>query len=443
MGNTVTLTFAGDSKSLEKTFDKVGKGAQDMAKDLDKSSRGVKDFGGAMDKAADVTDRSEGKFMGAADVLDGLGGAFGLPTEGATTLMRSFGDLSGGFTALSPLISGFGKSLMSLAFNPVVIGIAALAAGLYLLWNNSETFRDIITAAFEAVKKAIGPVIDTIGNVVGFIGGLFKKNKEEVADSTDAVKDRLAELNTALEAQRQKWQDWKDKVTESINGILSPLSNAREQSKIGFDEINANLLDNTAFFQGWINNLQTLTNRGFGALASKMFELGPTAEKAVGEMVGKSDTELNKMVSNFGAAGTSAQAAFSTPFMLTESLGAISGAGQHWGAQFKTGFDKGLGRINVPVHRVGPAIPGLAEGGPVGAGRPYVVGERGPELFVPAQSGTIVPNLMTGGGGHAAGGTTFITHINAGAIVTENQLADLVQGALLRKQQRTGSLGFV
>ena len=34
-------------------------------------------------------------------------------------------------------------------------------------------------------------------------------------------------------------------------------------------------------------------------------------------------------------------------------------------------------------------IPGFANGGSVGANRPYLVGERGPELFVPSNSGTI------------------------------------------------------
>jgi hypothetical protein len=37
-----------------------------------------------------------------------------------------------------------------------------------------------------------------------------------------------------------------------------------------------------------------------------------------------------------------------------------------------------------------------ASGGPVSSGSPYVVGEQGPELFVPTSSGRIVPN---GGGG--------------------------------------------
>jgi len=38
------------------------------------------------------------------------------------------------------------------------------------------------------------------------------------------------------------------------------------------------------------------------------------------------------------------------------------------------------------------SIPGKAIGGGVGGGKPYIVGERGPELFVPANNGTIIPN---------------------------------------------------
>lgn len=46
------------------------------------------------------------------------------------------------------------------------------------------------------------------------------------------------------------------------------------------------------------------------------------------------------------------------------------------------------------------AIEGRASGGPVTAGRPYIVGERGPELIVPRTSGTVLPN--GGGGGMSA-----------------------------------------
>ena len=37
-------------------------------------------------------------------------------------------------------------------------------------------------------------------------------------------------------------------------------------------------------------------------------------------------------------------------------------------------------------------LPGRANGGPVSGKSPYIIGERGPELFVPSVSGSIVPN---------------------------------------------------
>lgn len=44
-------------------------------------------------------------------------------------------------------------------------------------------------------------------------------------------------------------------------------------------------------------------------------------------------------------------------------------------------------------------LPGRAGGGPISAGRPYIVGERGPEIFMSRSSGSIVPNHAIGGGG--------------------------------------------
>ena len=55
-----------------------------------------------------------------------------------------------------------------------------------------------------------------------------------------------------------------------------------------------------------------------------------------------------------------------------------------------------------------------AMGGPVSSGSPYVVGEQGPELFVPHASGTIVPNNKMGGGGSGSGGVTVNYNIAAG-----------------------------
>jgi lambda family phage tail tape measure protein len=52
-----------------------------------------------------------------------------------------------------------------------------------------------------------------------------------------------------------------------------------------------------------------------------------------------------------------------------------------------------------------------AGGGPVSANSPYIVGERGPELFVPKVSGSIIPNnKMTGQGASLGGSPTYITN---------------------------------
>ena len=51
---------------------------------------------------------------------------------------------------------------------------------------------------------------------------------------------------------------------------------------------------------------------------------------------------------------------------------------------------------------MGGGLEGRASGGPVMGSTPYMVGEVGPELFVPNSSGSIIPNHALGGGGAAA-----------------------------------------
>ncbi len=53
-------------------------------------------------------------------------------------------------------------------------------------------------------------------------------------------------------------------------------------------------------------------------------------------------------------------------------------------------------------------LEGRAAGGPVTAGTPYLVGERGPEIVVPGRSGTVIPNnrIGVGGGGMVINITT-------------------------------------
>ncbi|WIY05464.1 hypothetical protein QRX60_17035 [Amycolatopsis mongoliensis] len=59
------------------------------------------------------------------------------------------------------------------------------------------------------------------------------------------------------------------------------------------------------------------------------------------------------------------------------------------------GINNITGAVGIPSI---PHIPYLAKGGTVQGGRPYIVGEQGPELFVPGQTGRVVSNAQTFGG---------------------------------------------
>jgi TP901 family phage tail tape measure protein len=87
---------------------------------------------------------------------------------------------------------------------------------------------------------------------------------------------------------------------------------------------------------------------------------------------------------------------------------------------------------------------GRANGGPVSSGQTYMVGERGPELFVPGRSGTIVANDKMGGGN-----TNVVVNVDAKGSSVEgdeqgaNQLGRVISAAVqseLIKQQRPGGI---
>src|SRR5262245_22837341 len=321
--NAVTITFAGDSKSLERTFDKVGEGAKGMARDIEQADGKARSFSGTMEGVGGSVGNAEGKFMGAADLLDGLGGAFGLPTEQATGLFRAFGDLSGGFEGVSGLFTtgigtlgtlatkiGLTSAATSvwtgiqtafnavMALNPAVLitaAIIALGVAIVIAYQKSETFRDIVKGAFDTVRGAAEAVWGFISSLPDKIGGI-----------AGAIRDAL----------------------------MAPFKAA------------------------------------FSAIA-----------KAWNNTVGRLSFSVPDWVPGLGGKG------FTMPQLQ----------------EFHTG--------GVVPGSPGQAVPIMAMAG---------------ETVIPA--------------GASSGGTLII---HAGAIVTETQLADLIQKVLLRKQARTGSLGFV
>ena len=71
------------------------------------------------------------------------------------------------------------------------------------------------------------------------------------------------------------------------------------------------------------------------------------------------------------------------------ALDAIAGAAVKAGVGSLFGGSGSGGGLGEALAGLVGGLPGRATGGPVSPGRAYVVGERGPELFVPSSSGRV------------------------------------------------------
>jgi predicted translin family RNA/ssDNA-binding protein len=85
-----------------------------------------------------------------------------------------------------------------------------------------------------------------------------------------------------------------------------------------------------------------------------------------------------------------------------------------------------------------------ANGGPVSGNKPYIVGERGPEMFIPNRSGTVIPNKNMGGGGVVVQQTINVTTGVQQTVRNEiqtllPQIAEASKAAVLDARRRGGS----
>ena len=154
-----------------------------------------------------------------------------------------------------------------------------------------------------------------------------------------------------------------------------------------------------------------------GPLAAGVDRAGRALETALARAIrtGKFGFEDLKRVALSAMAEIAAAA-------IRNGIGAISGGG------------KGLAGTAAQLAGALLGAPGRATGGPVSPGRPYLVGERGPELFVPTASGRV--ETLRGGGARDIR-MSITVNAPAGAepqalAQSSRQVARAVKSALMR-----------
>ena len=129
----------------------------------------------------------------------------------------------------------------------------------------------------------------------------------------------------------------------------------------------------------------------------------------------------------------------------------LDAAAQMVAVQFQKGilglFSNLFNFSTTPLNNIQGTVMTAANGGPVGMRQPYLVGERGPELFVPNQSGNIIPNHDLAGVG--GGSTNIVVNVDASGSNVEGDedegralgiaLSAAIETELI-KQKRPGGL---
>lgn len=142
-------------------------------------------------------------------ILGKLTSGIGVAMQAMTSFSGGFQLVSQGAALASTASGGFASALGGIAAKaggvvasstPVIAVIAGVAAVLTTAWNESETFRNAVTQAFEAVKSAAGD-----------FGGKLKSAFEKVSSAVTPI----------LSAFEQLWST----VVSAISPALSVLAN--------------------------------------------------------------------------------------------------------------------------------------------------------------------------------------------------------------------------
>ena len=187
------------------------------------------------------------------------------------------------------------------------------------------------------------------------------------------------------------------------------------------DELDTLVINVRADTRGFVRDVGDIRAQLEGPLAGGVDSAGRAIETALARAArsGKLGFDDLRRVALSALADIAAQAVRSN---LSSLLGGGGG-----------GLLSSLG--NVVTGLLG--LPGRATGGPVTGGRAYMVGERGPELFVPTSSGSIKPASGSGRGGVSVTVNVAAPREAGGAFMarTGTQVARAVRSALERAER--------
>ena len=388
----------------------------------------------------------------AASIFQKLAGFIERNAKVSKIIIGVIAALAAGVLILNVAMKAFAVILAVISLSPVVliitgivVAVAALTIGFIALYKKSETFRKIVTEAFEGAKKVIGKVVDFLKGpalaaweviqgvlevIKGLIAGDFSRVWKGIKTTIEGVIDgiKTAILGVPQLIGGAVLEIGKTIVTKIAEGIVGLATKVWAKLK-GLPRALLNLA------VGWTEGLRTLGGRvityigrgitglasaawnnikGFAKVLAGKFTLGNVGEtlKGIGSKI------IDFIVDGFQAAASGIVSGLKG--IINQAINLVNG---------------GIGKVNSlsgkinkilpgdPIGRISP-IPRLAKGGIVRSPTVALIGEAGPEAVIPLS------------GRNAGIGMTI--NVQAGLISTPDQIGQQIIEAIQRAQRRSG-----
>ena len=442
---TAADSLSGAIKLLEPTFYELGKQIGGVVQYIPQFIAGIKVIINGMTVVRETTYLAVKALiaLNQARQFD-FSGAFKTLQDGAGRVTTSFGAMLeaganvAGLTFEKPLT---GAQRLAIASEAARDNVAALryesgtaASALDLGAESANKFAGGASKATEeskklaAAQKLIADAISSAQTVVNTAIEDFNKYKTKIAEGVfagfdfsaalDVVKEKGTNLIDVLVAQAERASEFGRKMSQLLAAGLNRTS--YEQVIALGAERGVDVAD--AFIKGNISeNIKRVNDAASGAIAVAD---GVGAQSATAFMQAGIDMAVALVKGLLAALGAKGKGRRALEAMMDELASAMSrnanismtvtGPGGATatseapapGPSAINDFLAG-GVVGSDYTFPGFSLSGFANGGPVMGGRPIVVGEKGPELFVPGSNGGIIPN-------HAMGGNSYSITVQAG-----------------------------
>ena len=387
--------------------------------ELIEQTKRLKAFGFETDELVDTTKRLANVAGATGADLQGIALAFGqirakgkLQREEELQLLERGVDIT---TELKNITGKRGEEFEKM-MRKGAISSEMVNQALINLTNEGGAFFGGATKQATTLNGKLSTLIDTVQTLARTVGDILGPTIKFVLDTT----------TKAVQALDRVFKRFQTIGKIGIGGVSKAESKAREdavkltQLKFDNDKFRGESVfaskEENKFFKEQFEFLkkqnierELLRNKEFEANEEKTNALVATAQKnkeintILGDTKNKTDaiTDSTKNIKTaFEQIGDSIATGVSDALVGaiqgTKSLGeAAAGILNDIGSQLlRLGINTVLGSVfGGPFAK----LPGFANGGRPPVGKPSIVGERGPELFVPSTAGTVIPNNAMGG----------------------------------------------